>query len=525
MIKFCLSAFTLVALFWLCTVTANAENLERVEVEQGIVQGKTFEDLAVFKGVPFAKPPIGELRWRAPRPAERWQGVKQAFNYAPSPIQAGKPPSGISEDCLYLNIWTPAQSADDKIPVFVWIYGGGFSFGTSSDPIFDGRHLAKKGMVVVTIAYRVGQLGFLAHPELSAEDPDKVSGNYGLLDQIAALKWIKQNIAAFGGDPTKVTIAGESAGGISVSMLAASPQARGLFQGAISQSGGSFGPSRKRGYPGENMILLRQAEEEGVGYVIQLGASSIAELRSMDARKFIPAGWSLPGGWPIVDGHVIVDDQYILYEQGEYIDVPVLVGYNSDEGASFIRNSDPKQFLEGVKTRFGPYSPSLLEAYPTDKKKITRMGRNLIRDAAFGWHTWSWAELQSKTGNSPAYLYFFDQHPDHQEHSEKCDYGSPHGQEIAYVFQHLDRINPDISETDLRLSDAISSYWANFVKYGDPNGKALPDWPAYDQESQELMNFRQEPKVGPVPDKKALEILDEYFAWRRTDEGKQWANQ
>ncbi len=508
--------------FYAFAVEAN--NMEIVNVEQGIIQGQTIDNLTVFKGVPFAKPPVGELRWKAPQPAEKWQGIKQAFEYAPAPIQAGNPVSGISEDCLYLNIWTPAQSSDEKVPVFVWIYGGGFSFGSSSDPIFDGRHLANKGVVVVTIAYRVGQLGFLAHPELSAESPHHVSGNYGLLDQIAALQWVKQNITAFGGDANKVTIAGESAGGISVSLLTASPLAKGLFHGAISQSGGSFGPIRSTGYPGENMISIEQAETEGVAYVKQFGVSSIAELRKLEAEKFIPTGWSLPGGWPIVDGVVIPDDQYELYEQGKFNDTPVLVGYNSDEGASFLWNDNVTSFVNGINTRFGPYAEKLLDVYPIAENKITRMGRNLIRDAAFGWHTWSWAKLQAENGNSPAYLYLFDQHPEYPKDSLKFNYGSPHGQDIAYVFQHIDSQHPEITQADLKLSDAISSYWTNFTKFGNPNGKNLLKWPAFSDKDQKVMYFQKEPKIGDVPDRQSLEVLDQYFQWRRTEEGKTWAN-
>ncbi|MGV2871897.1 carboxylesterase/lipase family protein [Colwellia sp. E150_009] len=519
-----LSAVTL--LFVLGSFTTLAQDLKKAQVmvEQGIIQGTTEKNLTVFKGVPFAKPPVGELRWKAPQPAEKWQGIKHTTQFAPAPMQAGEPASGKSEDSLYLNIWTPAKSSDEKIPVLVWVYGGGFSFGSSSDPIFDSRHLANKGVIVVTIAYRVGQLGFLAHPELSAESPEKVSGNYGLLDQIAALKWINKNISAFGGDPTKVTIAGESAGGISVSMLTASPLAKGLIHGAISQSGGSFGPTRTINYPGENMSLLSQAESEGVDYVKQFGASSIAELREMKAEKFIPKGWSLPGGWPIVDGYVIPDDQYKLYQQGKFNDVPVLVGYNSDEGASFVWNKDPKPFLASITTRFGKYAPSLLDAYSIPKDRISRSARNLIRDAAFGWHTWSWAKLQSQKGTSPAYLYFFDQHPEYPKGSDKYGYGSPHGQDIAYVFQHLDVNNPDTSEVDLALSESIATYWTNFVKFGNPNGKYVPNWPSFNSTSQEVMYFQQGPKVGSMPDKEALESLDEYFQWRRTTEGEKWGN-
>lgn len=514
----------LLSLLSLFSMIIKAQDMTKITVEQGMLQGEMKNNLAVFKGVPFAKPPLGELRWQAPQPPEQWQGVKQVTQYAPAPIQAGNPPSGKSEDCLYLNIWTPAKSSDEKIPVLVWIYGGGFSFGTSSEPIFEGSHLANKGVILVTIAYRVGQLGFLAHPELSKESASQTSGNYGLLDQIAALKWIKHNISAFGGDPNKVTISGESAGGISVSMLTASPLAKNLFQGAISQSGGSFGPTRKVNYPGENMSLLSQAEAEGVDYVKQFGASSIAELRQMDAEKFIPAGWSLPGGWPIVDGYVIPDDQYKLYQQGKFNDVPILVGYNSDEGASFVWNKDPKPFIDGIKTRFGKYASNLIDAYAIKEDVISRAGRNLIRDAAFGWHTWSWAKLQSEKGSAPAYLYFFDQHPEYPKDSPKFGFGSPHGQDIAYVFQHLDNNNPEITAVDVALSETIATYWINFTKYGDPNGKNLPNWPAFDNKSPQVMYFQQQAKKGPVPDQKALEVLDQYFQWRRTPAGEKWAN-
>jgi para-nitrobenzyl esterase len=224
-------------------------------------------------------------------------------------MQGGNPPSGKSEDCLYLNVWTPSNAADDHLPVLVWIYGGGFSFGSTSEPGYNGEKLAKRGVVLVSIAYRVGQLGFLAHPELSKESPHNVSGNYGLLDMIAGLKWIQKNISAFGGDPNQVTIFGESAGGIAVSMLCASPLAKGLFHGAISQSGGSFGPSRHITYPGENLKTLKNAERAGEEYAKKAGAVSITELRKMVADS-LPSGWGVGSAWPIIDGYVIPDDQY-----------------------------------------------------------------------------------------------------------------------------------------------------------------------------------------------------------------------
>jgi para-nitrobenzyl esterase len=494
-----------------------------VKVDGGWIKGYVDNDLTVFKGVPFAAPPVGELRWKAPQPVVKWEGVKQTTAFAPAPMQGGNPPSGKSEDCLYLNVWSPAKSASDKIPVLVWIYGGGFSFGSSSEPVSYGEALARKGVVLVSIAYRVGQLGFLAHPDLSAENPNHVSGNYGLLDQIAALQWIQKNIAAFGGDPNRVTIFGESAGAISVSMLCASPLAKGLFHGAISQSGGSFGPTRPTTYPGENMKTLSQAEADGQAFVKSYGATTIAELRKLDAEKLIPAGWSMPGGWPIVDGYVIPDDQHRLYEAGQYNDVPVLIGYNSDEGASFSREKNASVFIESVKTRYGTFADDLLRAYPVDGEVVGRSARNMMRDAAFGWQTWSWACLQAKTGKSKVFYYYFDQHPDNPEGSPWAGYGSPHAQDVAYVFQHLDTSNPQTSKSDLEISAAMGVYWTNFAKYGNPNGEGLPQWPAFKKPASKVMYFGPTPHLGDVPDSKSLKVLDAYFKWRRTPEGEKWA--
>lgn len=297
-------------LFTSCQQNSNfAEGL--LEVEGGQIQGYKDEGLTIFKGIPFAAPPVGEFRWKAPQPVVPWDTILQATNYAAGPIQ-GAPSAEYSEDCLYLNVWTPAKTADEKLPVLVWIYGGGFSFGNTADPNYDCEALARStdGLILASINYRVGQLGFLALPELSAESPDHVSGNYGLQDQIAGLAWLKRNIAKFGGDPERITIFGESAGGISVSMLCASPLCKDLFQGAISQSGGSFGPSRPVTYPGENMKTLANAEQDGLKIMENLGASSLAELRAMDAWKFAGRGLGA-GGWPVVDGFVISDDQSV----------------------------------------------------------------------------------------------------------------------------------------------------------------------------------------------------------------------
>jgi len=495
---------------------------EQIKVEQGIVQGTIEDSLRVFKGIPFAAPPLGDLRWKAPQPAPKWEGIKLTTEYAPAAFQGGNPPSGKSEDCLYLNIWTPAKSAKEKVPVLVWIYGGGFSFGSTSDPVHNGEHLARKGVVLVSIAYRVGQLGFLAHPELSSENPNKVSGNYGLLDMIAGLQWIQKNIAAFGGDSNKVTIFGESAGGIAVSMLCASPLAKGLFHGAISQSGGSFGPTRPTTYPGENMKTLQQAEQAGIEYAQKVGAATIADLRKIEPDK-LPMGMGMGGAWPIVDGIVIPDDQYLLYEAGKYNDVPILVGYNSDEGASFSREKTPEEYFAGVKTRYGKFADDLIKAYPAAETSVPKTARDLARDAAFGWQTWIWARLQSKTGKSKVFYYYFDQHPDYPKDSPRYGFGSPHGQDVAYVFMHLDKSKPETTKSDLEISEAMGTYWTNFAKYGDPNGKGVPKWPAFSDANPEVMVLGPTPHIGSVPSAESLKILDEYFRWRRTAEGKDWA--
>jgi para-nitrobenzyl esterase len=493
-----------------------------VKVNGGLVQGTTEDGLTIFKGIPFAAPPVGDLRWRAPQPVAEWDSVLQADRFAPGPIQGWNPPSGKSEDCLYLNIWTPAKRVNDRIPVLVWIYGGGFGGGSTAEPNYSGENLARKGVVLVSIAYRVGQLGFLAHPELSAESPNNVSGNYGLLDMIAGLQWTQKNIAAFGGDPGKVTIFGESAGGIAVSMLCASPLTKGLFHGAISQSGGSFGPPRVTTYPGENQKRLKDAELAGLAYAESAGVQTIAELRKIDADS-LPGGRGLGMSWPIIDGYVIPEDQYKLYETGTFNDTPILVGYNSDEGASFTRTKDPKAFIASVKKRYGKFADELLKAYPVGKNSVPKTARDLSRDAAFGWHTWSWARLQAKMGKSSAYFYYFDQHPDYPEDSPRYGYGSPHGQDVAYVFMHLDASNPQTTVSDLEISEAMATYWTNFAKTGDPNGEGVPQWPTFSDETPDVMYLGPTPHVGPVPNLESLKVLDAYFKWRRSPDGEVWA--
>jgi para-nitrobenzyl esterase len=499
-----------------------------VKVQGGLVEGTAEEGLTVYRGIPFAAPPVGDLRWRPPAPAPEWPGVLHADKFAPSCMQRTAPPRpntapgpGPSEDCLYLNVWSPAKSSTERLPVLVWIYGGGFAAGATSIPLYSGEQFAKKGVVFVSIAYRVGPLGFLAQPALTAESKNHSSGNYGLLDMIAGLKWVQKNIAMFGGNPSRVTIFGESAGGIAVSMLCASPLARGLFQGAISESGGSFGPPRPGGLPGENVQRLADAERAGEAFAKSAGASSIEELRKVPGDKLLS---DIGGGvgWPVLDGWVIPDDQYKLYEAKRYNDTPILVGYNSDEGASIAPPRSPESYTTGARERYGPFAESLLQLYPTDAEKVPKTARDLGRDAAFGWHTWSWARLQSKTGRSKAYLYYFDQHPDYPAGSPQAGFGSRHASELAYVFQHL---NAQATDEDRSISQAMATYWTNFAKRGDPNGEGVPQWPAFSDAASAVMVFSKTPHTGAVPSPDGLKELDAYFAWRRTPQGAKVAGE
>jgi len=320
-----------------------------------------------------------------------------------------------------------------------------------------------------------------------------------------------------------MTIFGESAGGIAVSMLCASPLTKGLFQGAISESGGSFGPSRQtQTYPGENMKRLKYAEKDGETYLKSAGVTSIAELRKINADK-LPAGRELGMAWPIVDGYVIPDDQHKLYEAGKYNDIPILVGYNSDEGASFSPPKTPDDYINSVKARYGKFADELIKAYPVGATTVPKTARDLARDAAFGWQTWSWARLQAKTGKSKVFYYYFYQHPEYPADSPRAGYGSPHAQEVAYVFEHLNASNPQTTKADLELSDAMGSYWTNFAKYGDPNGSRLAKWPTFSDANPVVMYLGPTPHTGPVPSAESLNVLDAYFEWRRTPEGEAWA--
>jgi para-nitrobenzyl esterase len=507
------------ALLCALSVTATAE-VTTARVAGGQVEGAAGNGVASFKGIPFAAPPVGELRWKKPQPVVAWSGVKKANAYAPACMQDPNmlkfigAPEGASEDCLYLNVWTPAKAASERLPVMVWIYGGGFAAGSTSSATYDGTRLAQKGVVLVSVSYRVGPFGFLAHPDLSRES-GRGSGNYGLQDMIAGLEWVKANIAAFGGDPANVTIFGESAGGIAVSMLSASPAAKGLFAKAISESGGNFAPPRHAGEGGQQTPTLAVAEKSGVSLFEKLGVKSLAEARKLSAdqvQKALPPG--LGGGfWPNFDGDVLPTDQYMLYSAGKFNDTPVLIGTNSDEGASFSRGGTTSAAYEKmIRDGYGEGADKILAANPhaADADAATAT-KNIMRDSLFAWSTWTWARLQSSKGKGAAYVYYFD------HRTPQTPAGAPHASELGYVFRTLDARGGQPRPEDLAMSELVSSYWVNFAKTGDPNGAGLPKWPAFTQGEQQAMVFDAMSSARPMPNLPQLQALDSYYAWRRSE--------
>ncbi len=498
-------------------------------VTGGQVAGAVIDGVAAFKGIPFAAPPIGQLRWKAPQPVQAWQGIHKAEAYGPSCMQSasmialmGAGPS-VSEDCLYLNVWTAAKSATERRPVMIWIYGGGFAAGMTGIPGYDGAQFAKQGVVLVSVAYRVGPFGFLADPALSREGAG-TSGNYGLQDMIAGMRWVQENIAKFGGDPARVTIFGESAGGIAVSMLAASPAAAGLFQRAISESGGSFGPPRQGTEAGANVPPLKGAEAFGHSFLSKLGAKDLASARALSADKIqsgLPANALAGGFWPNFDGKILPGDQYLRYSAGHFNDTPVLIGTNSDEGALFAQPGMTPSVLEmQVRAGYGDRADGILSAYPHgNNMEAMRSGKQLFRDTTFAWPTWAWARLQSQHGKNKAFVYYFDhrtpQSPD----------GANHGSEIAFVFSTLNA--PGIggallkpSPADWKLSGQMQRYWVNFATSGDPNGPGLPSWPAFEVKTQQAMVLDDAPSARPLPNQAQLRAMDDYFSWRRQNAGK-----
>ncbi|RYI20053.1 MAG: carboxylesterase family protein, partial [Acetobacteraceae bacterium] len=383
-----------------------------VQTGSGAVSGTRHESVAAWRGLPYARPPVGDLRWRDPRPPEPWTGVRAAAAFARACPQTGtsmpgEPASPTGEDCLYLNVWAPEGAAAGSLPVIVWIPGGGLTNGSTSIPLYDGERLARRGVVVVTVAYRLGVLGFLAHPELTAESGQGGSGNYGLMDQIAALEWVRDNIAVFGGDPARVTVAGQSAGATSVSILMASPRAAGLFQRAIGQSGGLFEPVELA-----PRYLLANAETEGAEYAASLGVVSLEQLRALPVERFLADSGSVVH--PVIEPRVLPRPPHDVFLAGEQNDLPLLVGFNAEEARSLteVDGVTAANFSEELARRWGALPPQLLAPYPFETDQQARTARlEFERDLRFGWDIVTWARLQAEHGRSPVHAYVFKHRP------------------------------------------------------------------------------------------------------------------
>jgi para-nitrobenzyl esterase len=480
---------------------------EPVQVSGGLIVGAEEAGVRSFLGAPYAAPPVGALRWRSPQPVIPWKGVKDARAFSPVCRQTVAWISGPqSEDCLYLNVWAPEGAKN--LPVMVWIHGGGFFGGSGAQPLYDGARLTKQGVIVVTLNYRLGVFGFFAHPELTAESPDKASGNQGIEDQIAALRWVRDNISAFGGDPRRVTIMGESAGSESVAVLVASPQAKGLFQRAIAESGDAALPLDPREDP---WFDRARAEAEGQAFASRVGAARLSDLRAMDADKLIGQPWSPR---TIVDGHVLREDLTTTYRNHRQNDVPILVGWNADEGKDLApeilgtNKFNIASHRQLLKLLLG-HEPSdaILARYPAGTDAQAEASINQLVTDWWGWRMWRWAELQAHDGASKPYLYYFVHTP--TEPTTPCGYGckAGHGAEIRYVFDHLDQDPRPWSEEDRQLARDMVGYWTNFAKTGDPNGPGLRAWPAFDGADASVF------RIGNDAERKARGALPDFQAF------------
>ncbi|HTQ99060.1 MAG TPA: carboxylesterase family protein, partial [Candidatus Acidoferrum sp.] len=442
-----------------------------VTTNLGLVQGESVADgkITVFRGLPYAAPPIGVNRWREPQAPVGWSGIRLADRFAPRCVQRGFAPGAdqpqSSEDCLYLNIWTPATSNNAHLPVLVWLHGGGFFGGAGSDSAYDGTNLAKRGAVVVTTNYRLGIFGFLAHPELSAESPHHSSGNYALLDMIAALQWAQANVAAFGGDPANVTIVGESAGAQSVGVLVATSLTKGLFKRAILQSSGWLG------FNINAMPTLAAREAQGVEQVSKFGVTSITELRNASTQQIFE---KFPNnGAMVVDGYVLPKDASLIFAAGQQQPVDVLAGSNSNEAAFFGPGLQTMAALVDYRqSRFGPQAAAFARLYPFDSDTKAHDMYYKAFSAEMAWHVRRLVQYQHDRGQH-AYAYYFSHVPPGGEAR-----GATHVSELAYMFNQAEQ-NPKWTMADKKLSDQMAQYWVNFATTGNPNGKDLPEWPAY----------------------------------------------
>lgn len=488
----------------------------QITISNGIVEGE-FDiktNIQSFKGIPFAQPPVGDLRWKAPQPVTSWNGVKQTKKFGPRAIQSnvfgdmGFRSDGMSEDCLYLNVWSPAKSADEKLPVLVYFYGGGFAAGDGSESRYDGENMAKKGIVTLTVNYRLGIWGFFSHPELTKESPNHASGNYGLLDQNAALKWVQANISKFGGDPKRVTIAGESAGSIAVSAQMASPLSKGLIAGAIGESGGSI-------FPTLAPVPLAQAEKTGLEFAQKIGAPSLKDLRSMSTLELYQKslGTSLGVFKTTIDGYFLTKTLPETFEAKQQAMVPLLLGWNSEEmtyrALTAGKDITNEIYIQKVKELYGNKADEVLKLYPVGTPEVTEQSAtDLAGDRFIAYSTWKWFDLHRKNSTQPVYRYYYA-HPRPEMRDKSLEAGlaggvikknsntpktpipkgAVHSAEIEYAMGNLDG-NKDYAwtEADYSVSETMMNYFANFIKTGNPNGEKLPVWQmAKEEEKPEVM--------------------------------------
>jgi para-nitrobenzyl esterase len=511
-----------------------------VETAKGALEGAyvdASEDVLVFRGIRYARPPVGELRWRPPQPPEAWEGTRSA---AEAGLPCWQPHTAVTsiysrgeiergEDCLNLNLWTPATSTADGLPVMVWFHGGGHNTGHGSSLVFDGTALARKGVVLVSANYRLGAIGFLAHPALTAESSHGSSGNYGILDHIATLEWVRDNVAAFGGNPDNVLIFGQSAGSASVCTLEASPLAHGLFHKAIGHSGSCTRPRTQLDVRGPPEETSPSAHDLGLALAAALGIvgsgpEAAAALREVDPGAILEAsrtpGARSPGIQ--VDGWVVPRQMRDIFEAGEHNKVPSIIGWMADEGKGLYATLPARsmeEFESGIRQRYGELAEEVLSAYAEEAKESTKVAQQSIQaDAAFGMASRTWARLVAD-GGSDAYYYFFTQappvfnlylpdRPPMEIPEGPRGYGAYHSGDLAYAFGNLHLVGYGWNDDDREVSEAMSQYWVNFAKTGDPNGEGLPTWPRYEASSDQGIELGVEIGVITGVRKAKLDIFE-----------------